>query len=149
MRVLLPLLILLSACAPLKTYYRPGVTVAKLASDTTDCEVKALAAAPVVLERVVKPPEYTPPQQDCDGAGNCVYEPGYWEPGHTYTIDLNRDLRKRVETQCMARLGYAPVSVPQCPKGVEAAGQTRVLPKLSERSCVIRKDGGFLIVDRP
>lgn len=145
----LPLMFLLGACAPMEIYYRPGASVAKLSADNIDCEVKALAAAPVALERIQDPPQYVGPRKECDAAGNCVYEPGYWDPGHVFTVDVNRDLRQRVERQCMATRGYAPVSIPQCPAGITVQGRQQVLPKLSDKSCVIRDDDRFLIVERP
>ena len=66
------------------------------------------------------------------------------------TFDPNEDLRNRVEAQCMADKGFAPVSIPACPRNVARAAPTRAtttLPALNPKSCVIRNsDGSFQIV---
>jgi hypothetical protein len=142
---------LLAGCAPLEIYYRPGVEVSRLRSDTLACEVAALKAAPVANEIRQRPPVYFPPRQFCN-TGTCYVRPGYWVDGGTYTVDVNRPLRGRVETSCMADKGYSPVAIKQCPQSVSdqvAEQSTSRLPALSDNSCAVRnKDGSFLIVER-
>jgi len=108
----------LAACAPLNTYYKPGATVAMVERQTTQCQVDALAQVPVMLQTVRTPPRFIPPRRVCRSDGRCTSRAGYFEPGQTYTVDPSADLRKRVETQCMADAGFAPVSIPQCPAGI-------------------------------
>jgi hypothetical protein len=68
------------------------------------------------------------------------------------SYDPNDGLRKQVERQCMADIGYSPVSIPVCPDNVARAvppAATRVLPALGPKACVIRnRDGSFQIVNR-
>ena len=142
----------LAACAPLNTYYKPGATVAMVERQTTQCQVDALAQVPVVLQTVRTSPRFIPPRRVCRSDGRCTSRAGYFEPGQTYTVDPSADLRKRVETQCMADAGFAPVSIPQCPAGIAKAapqGRTTALPALTDNACVIRNDdGSFQIVTR-
>ncbi len=141
-----------AGCAPLNTYYRAGVSIERLNRDTTTCEVKALRDVPASVQVRRIPPEFVPAYKSCDSAGNCTIVPGYVIPGETITFDPNDGLRKRVEGQCMADKGYAPVTIPPCPDHVANAapvGKTRTLPKLTPKSCVIRnRDGSFQIVSR-
>ena len=143
---------ILAACAPLETYYRPGATVAQLNRDTTACEVQALRDVPASTVTRRKPPVFVPPRRSCDANGNCTEIPGYYVPGGFETFDPNAGLRLRVERQCMADKGYAPVSIPACPDSVAKAAPARTttrLPEISAQSCVIRNsDGSFQIVTR-
>jgi hypothetical protein len=148
----LALLLIAAACAPLETYYRPGATVAAVNRDTTGCQVRALREVPVATQIRRLPPEYIPGRRLCKADGTCRVLPGRYIPGEIVTFDPNSPLRRRVETQCMADLGYAPVRIPACPDSIARAapaGVTTLLPRLGERSCVIRnRDGSFQIVDR-
>ncbi len=143
----------LCACAPLTTYYKPGVSVSRLDRDTTACKVKALRDVPqsIVVRRY--PPEYIPPLRNCDAAGNCrIVRGGYYRPGETFTYDPNDSLRRKVEQQCMADRGYGRVSIQPCPSNVARAAPPKAtsrLPQLTPNSCVIRNnDGSFQIVNR-
>jgi hypothetical protein len=142
----------LGACAPLETYYRPGVSVAVMERDTTACKVSALQDVPPSTQVRRAPPRYVPPRRQCNAAGDCRTRGGYYLPGEVYTFDPNDRLRKRVEAQCMADKGYAPVSIPPCPDAVKRAAPvaaTRTLPVLTASSCVIRNRGGtYQIVTR-
>ncbi|WP_341235142.1 hypothetical protein [uncultured Sulfitobacter sp.] len=142
----------LGACAPLKTYYKPGADITAVQRQTTACEVEALAKVPVSTQIRRAPPRFIPPREICNSAGRCRVLPGYYEPGAVYTVDPNVDLRNRVESQCMADQGFVPVSIPACPSAVaQAAPQraTTTLPPLNDKSCVIRNDdGSFQIVTR-
>lgn len=139
-------------CAPLETYYKPGASVAVLERDTLACEVKALKDVPAstVVRRL--PPVYVPGRKVCNSEGACKRTRGYYVPGGIERYDPNEGLRYRVERQCMADKGYAPVSIPQCPQSVAQAapaGRTTRLPTLNEGSCVIRNaDGSVQIVQR-
>lgn len=142
-----------TACAPLTTYYKPGASVAALNRQTTACQVKALRDVPASTQVRRLPPEYVPARHHCTAPGNCVItRHAYVIPGEVVTFDPNDGLRKRVEGQCMADQGYAPVSIPPCPDRVARATParaTKVLPNLNEQSCVIRNsDGSFQIVTR-
>jgi len=142
----------LAACGPLSLYYRAGVPVARMQTDQTNCEVKALRDAPVANQIRQRPPIFFPGRQVCTSAGACYYEPGYWIDGGVYTVDVNADLRGRVLGQCMAAKGYQPVNIPPCPTYVASkipAAQTQTLPQLTQTSCVIKnQDGSWQIVNR-
>ena len=142
----------LLACAPLETYYKPGATVATMKRDTTTCEVNALRDVPVSFQIRRKPPIFVPGNRSCDAAGNCTSHHGYYINGGVESYDPNVALRNRVEVQCMADMGYAPVSIPPCPDSIAKAtppAATTRLPALSENSCVIRnKSGSFQIVNK-
>ncbi len=147
MRVFLTLgvVAVLAGCLPLSIYHREGVSVAKMQSDKTTCEVAALRDVPEARQWRRGPSQYIPGPRICDAAGNCRYGPGYYVPGALYTVDANAGLRARVMDQCMAQKGYTEVSLPPCSAAVARAappGATRVLPKLTSTSCVIRNQGG-------
>lgn len=152
MKRVLPLVFLavVGACAPLQLYYKPGVSLDRLQSDQTACEVKALRDAPVATQTRVSPPYYVSARKYCDAAGQCHVRGGYWIPGDVYTVDVNEKLRQKVELSCMQSRGYSPASIPLCPPNVAQAaepGKTTILPTLSETSCAIRNnDGSFQIV---
>lgn len=143
---------LVAGCAPLTTYYKPGVAVDRLNRDTTSCQVSALRDVPASTQVRRIPPEFVPPRRRCDSSGNCTVVPGYYIPGETVSFDPNDGLRKRVERQCMADQGYVPVSILACPDSVARAAPpaaTRVLPALGPDACVIRnRNGTFQIVNR-
>lgn len=141
----LPLvLVTLTACdTGLSTYYRSGVSVSRMQTETTRCEVAALKDAPVANQIRQRAPIYFPGSQYC-GANGCYYRPGYWVDGGIYTVDVNSNLRARVLDMCMAQKGYQPVSLPACSAAVAKAAPPRAtttLPTLSETSCVIRYEG--------
>ncbi|MCX7559873.1 hypothetical protein OS190_09865 [Sulfitobacter sp. F26204] len=139
-------------CAPLETYYKPGASVAMLNRDTTACEVKALKDVPASFQVRRRPAIFVPGNRSCDAAGNCTGYQGYYIPGGVESYDPNLALRGRVEKQCMADKGYAPVTIPPCPDSVAKAAPTAAtsrLPNLTGKSCVIRNsDGTFQIVTR-
>lgn len=146
MRLILAICALgLSACAPLSIYYRPGVPVAQMQTDRTECEVSALRDAPVATRIRQNPPIFEPPRQFCNSKGNCVIRPGYWREGAIYTEDVNLGLRTRLQNICMGKRGYQPVTLPRCSSSVAAAAPrtpTRTLPALTPESCAIRYDDG-------
>jgi len=123
--------------------------VARWKAETLACEVSALRDVPINNQTRVEPPVYVPGRKVCDGDGTCTTKPGYWLPGQTYTVDTNKELRGRVEVQCMANKGYNRAEIPACPPSIKADGVTKVLPTLTPASCAIRNDdGSFLIVNR-
>jgi len=152
--VLIPIASVLAfaGCAPLNTYYKPGVSVTALDRQTLSCQTRALREVPSSTQVRRTAPRFVPGQRKCDAAGVCVTTPGYHVPGELVTFDPNDGLRKRVEQQCMADKGYAPVSIPPCPDAVARvtpARATTTLPRLTENSCVIRNSNGtFQIVTR-
>ena len=142
----------LSACVPLSTYYREGVTLSALERDRTACEVAALRDAPVATVVREGPPRYIPGVRRCDAAGKCITRPGRYVPGPIYSVDVNADLRGRVLQQCMADRGYVPVTIPACSAAIARAAPpvaTNRLPKLRPETCAIRNsDGSFRLVNR-
>ncbi|CUH62908.1 hypothetical protein TG4357_00369 [Thalassovita gelatinovora] len=141
--------VMMAGCAPLGLYYQEGAAVSRMNSDVTDCQVSALNKVPVVQELRHTPVRVVPIQQ-CDAKGkNCIrdYEIVGGDP---YSVDVNKDLRKKVEAQCMAGKGYQWVELPACSSSVASAAPkqaTRVLPALSDKSCAInRGDGHWQIV---
>ncbi len=141
-----------AACAPLNTYYKPGANLEQVSRATTLCEVQALRDVPASTQIRRSPPRYVKPRKTCDANNSCTTTKGFFIPGEMVTFDPNVDLRKRVETQCMADRGFAPVSIPPCPSGVARtapARATTTLPALNPNSCVIRNsNGSFQIVTR-
>ncbi|MDW4497790.1 hypothetical protein R5H30_07345 [Sulfitobacter sp. D35] len=139
------LVALLTACAPLTTYYREGVEVSRLATDQTNCEIKALQQVPPSNQIRREAPYYVPGRRSCNDRGDCRVYGGYWIPGDVYTVDVNRGLRERAETLCMAEQGYSRVTLPDCAPGVAqsvAPASTTRLPPLRQGSCAIRRGGG-------
>ncbi|WP_025057454.1 hypothetical protein [Sulfitobacter noctilucicola] len=142
----------LAACASLDTYYKPGTSVATLNRETTACQVKALRDVPVTQQIRRNPPIFVPGERVCNAEGKCKTRPDRYIDGGIETYDPNEGLRLRVERQCMADKGFAPVSIPACPDAVARSAPSRAttrLPALTEGSCVIRNpDGSFQIVTR-
>lgn len=132
----------LAACdTSLTTFFKPGVSVSRLQTDQTRCEVDALKDAPVANEVRQRPPMYFPGRSVCNAGGQCWREPGYWVGGGFYTVDTNAGLRARVLDMCMADKGYKPVTIPACSAAVKQAApraQTTTMPKLTDTTCVIR-----------
>lgn len=144
----LGLFALLGACAPLSIYYKPGVEITRLETDTTQCQVQAVQEVPPNNQIRQSPPVFVPGRRYCN-SGGCFYGDPFWAEGQVYTVDTNAPLRGKVTDQCMAAKGYAPVRVPLCPLGaVPPPGQTTRLPQLGPNSCAIRySGGGFQIVE--
>jgi len=150
--LLLPFSAPCGACVPVSTTYLEGARVAFLERAQTACGVAALRVAPVATVTRRGPPRLIPGARVCDASGKCYTRPGTYAPGPIYTVDVNKDLRGRVERQCMADKGFVPVSIPACPPGVANAappGATKRLPKLRPEACAIRNsDGSFRVVNR-
>jgi len=149
---LVAIALVLSSCGPVAMYYREGVSVSRLDTDRTRCEVEALKDAPVANQVRQNPPIFIPGNRVCNAAGACYYEPGYWVGGGIYTVDVNADLRGRVMDMCMAGKGYQPVSLPRCTQAVKSAAvpqATVQLPRLTESTCVIVNDNGTWQIVNP
>ncbi|WP_299961902.1 hypothetical protein [uncultured Roseobacter sp.] len=142
----------LVACTPLTVYHRQGTAVATMRADLLACEVSALADVPVANQIRREPPRYIPARRFCDADGDCVTRGGFFEEGRVFTVDVNADLRDRVEAQCMADEGYVPQTLPNCPNSVFRAvpkTQTAVLPRLTPNTCAIKyQDGTWQIVEQ-
>lgn len=135
----------LASCGPVSMYYKPGASVSRLDTDTTNCQVAALRDAPVANEIRRSPPVYYPGPRICRPGGNCYYRPGYWDPGNIYTVDTNKPLRDKVTQQCMAARGYQQVNIQRCSEGVKQSApavQTTVMPHLTQSSCIIPYQSG-------
>lgn len=141
---------LVAGCFPLKTWYKPGGSVARMQSDLTDCEVSALSKVPQKTVTALTPVRWIPVSRCYPGKG-CVTE---YEMvgGIPYQYDANVDLRGRVTAQCMQRAGYDMADIPPCPESVRAKAPktpTTVMPKLTGASCVVRQPNGqWLILNK-
>lgn len=149
--LLCAMLMVMASCAPLSIYHREGVAVSRMQSELLSCEISALADVPVNNQIRQEPPVYIPSRRRCDSKGRCYTTGGYFERGEIYTVDVNANLRGRAEQQCMANLGYAPVTIPNCPNSVFRAvpkRSTELLPRLTEQSCAVRyQDNSWQIVN--
>jgi len=148
---MLGFVLLVAGCdTSLSYYHRAGVSVTRMQTDTTRCEVRALQDAPVANEIRQRPPIFVPGRQICDAAGNCWSRPGYWVSGGFYTVDANLGLRDRVMDLCMSQKGYTPVSVPACSASVKKLApprRTTILPTITDQSCSIQyEDDSWQIV---
>lgn len=151
MRIALPLPLLcalaaLAACAPVSTYYKPGARVETVRKEELSCKVNALRQAPVANQTRQNPPVYVPPRRVCNSGGTCTTYGGYWRPGQVYTVDVNQALRGQLETSCMAKKGYQPLSLPECRGTVAATLQNPQQPTITEQSCAIRNPDGTVVI---
>lgn len=146
----LPLLAL-TACGPLGTYYKVGVTQARLNTDITNCEVTAVQKVPPNKQIRRTPVYFTPASTTCDKNGKCTTVGGYFRGGDVYTVDVNEKLRGRVKAQCMSQKGYQHVEIPRCTSDQlrgKAVAPVQRLPRLSGAVCATKMRNGTLgIVD--
>lgn len=150
--ILISCVLALPGCLPLSVYYKQGAPVARMQSDQTSCEIKALRDVPVATQIRTTPARYVPPRKICDAEGNCRTRGGYWIEGELYSVDTNKDLRTRAQAQCMASKGYRPVDIPPCSNAIARAATpaaTRTFPALTPTSCVIRNKGGSWQIVNP
>lgn len=141
----LPVLLALSACAPVTTFYKPGASFAQLEADSVQCEVAALRQVPVANQTIQDPPEFIPAEKVCDRNGNCRVFPAEFIPGRIRTIDANAGLRGRVTRQCMGARGYSVEEIPQCPLGTQTSAVQTRLPALTPNICALRQDNGTVV----
>lgn len=130
--------------------YREGATTAQIDRARTDCTLEAQREAPVRTQTQILPGRWIPPRQTCDATGACVTTPGYQSFPEFVTVDANAGTRDLLVRQCLARRGIDPVTLPLCDAAAKSRatpGITRVLPPLTEASCVIpRGSGAYQIV---
>ncbi|MBY6042732.1 hypothetical protein [Phaeobacter italicus] len=139
----LSLAMLLAGCGPVPVYWKDGAEVSRRDADLLACEVEALKDAPVANQIRQRPPVFYPGREICR-QGRCYRTAGYWEDGEIYTVDVNADLRKRVELSCMAAKGYQSVALKRCPQKLAdqlATYQSRTLPPIGPASCAIPQRG--------
>lgn len=141
-------LLTLAACGGTTLYYAEGVTLAARDADQAQCSEAAGLAYPVALQTRREPPQYIPPQRICDSAGTCITEPGRFEPGDTFTTDVNAGLRSSAAQSCMARRGYSEIGLPFCEDGVAVTASTR-MPALTQDTCLLRGYGAAPLVVNP
>lgn len=142
-------IVLLGGCAPLGVYYKAGAPVAAADRALLECRVDAANTVPVQQVTRVIPGPRMPPRRVCDSEGNCTMVPGHYMPPEIVSEDANARLRKQVVTQCMADQGYQFVRIPNCSAGISQAvtpQQTKVFPRLTGDSCVVRDGGVWQIV---
>ncbi len=143
----LPLaLLMLTACSPLQTFYKPGASFALVDAETTACQVDALRQVPVANTIVQDPPRYIPAEKICDSDGNCRIFPPEILPGRIRTVDANLELRQRVTRQCMATKGFSLEKIRACPLGTKATAPTKTLPPLTAASCALRNPDGSVAI---
>lgn len=142
----LVLLLGAAACGPLPVYYRQGAEVSRLRSDELICQAQALKDAPVANEIRQHPPVFYPGRKVCHG-GDCYYHPGYWVEGSIYTVDVNKPLRKRLESSCMAAKGYQQIALKRCTRRTAPVVPpgARLAP-LTEAACAQRNRDGSIII---
>lgn len=130
--------VLLAACGPIDVYYRQGAPVQRLESDTLSCKVDALKKAPVANQLRQQPATYYPGERICRD-GSCWTRPGHWVEGRIYTVDINQNLRQRLEQSCMAAKGYQQLPIRRCTMK-EASARLAYAPDrlapLSQDACV-------------
>lgn len=137
----------LSGCFAIDTYYAEGVSIATRDRDIAICERQAMQDYPILRDIRRTPRVFHPGRQVCDSNGNCVLEPGYWTGGETYTVDLNRNPRARAVVGCMGGRGYTLLSLPVCNLDGPVAAST-VMPTLTSETCVVNRQGiGALVLN--
>ena len=131
-------------------YYRAGADVTALQRAQDACALRAQEEAPYRPQTRILPPRIIPAQKVCDAQGNCQVIPATQGFPEFETVDANKDRRALIARQCLAEQGIDRVSLPYCSSVQRATvtpGITRVLPVLSETSCLIpRGNGAYQIV---
>lgn len=152
-RPLFALLSLTVLCACVQEiYYREGMTTAEIRRASDACALEALDQAPVRTETRVLPGRFIPARTVCDGQGNCTTRPAHQEFPRFESFDANEDRRALLTRTCLASRGIDRVSLPYCDGRTRDAvepGVTRILPRLTDRACLIpRGSGAYQIVTR-
>lgn len=141
-------LLMVTACGPVNTYHREGVTRAQLQDDLLSCRVEALEDAPVATQVRRGAPRYFPGHRYCTSAGSCYVTGGYFYPGELYTVDVNASLRRDLRDRCMTQQGYDTVALPRCTTEAPPMLTTDRLPPLSTSSCVVKDTNEqFQVID--
>lgn len=139
----------LSGClSAMDLYYRAGARVAQQQRVTYQCEQLARSTVPVAISHEEVEDYSTRRVCNADGS-NCRRE-RVLVGTDWVTKDVNADLRNRVRRQCFNDKGYVQVRIPACSDNLRNAvtpRATRVLPTLTENSCVIKyEDGSYQII---
>ena len=152
---------LLAGCATLGTnsnylYKDTPTTRSEKADDVLTCKVSAANEVPVSNQSSTTPtwttPVITSPVSCYTSGGytNCtggVTTGGQTMGGNLVTMDVNRELRSRVEDRCLANKGYIRTSfpIPTCSAEQVPAGfvsNNSILYEPTEGSCVVNGTAG-------
>lgn len=126
-------------------YYAEGVSIHERDADQAICRDEARIRYPTNAITRFTPRVFNPGTTTCDAAGTCTTTQGYWSGGEAYTVDLNEDARREAAAACMARAGYARVSLPACSANSGASASSIMAP-LNDDSCILRSGGTSMIV---
>lgn len=145
-------LMLVCGCVTDTVWYKEGANPNAVNSAATDCAVEAANRVPQNTQIGVTPSYSTPIQTYCNNTGygtvSCTSYGGDVYGGDVYSYDANLGLRNDVMAQCMARRGYTAVSLPVC--SADQAATAKVagsrLPAISETSCLVQTNSGYVIV---
>lgn len=140
--------ITLSGCVTGSVYYAEGVEIATREADIAACDRQALAEYPIRNQTRFTPRVYVPPRQICDSAGTCVIEPGYFDGGDPYVVDVNESFRRTAFSGCMGARGYARIGLPNCEEGA-AIRLSTVMPPLTGGTCLYRPAPGPALIVNP
>jgi hypothetical protein len=147
----LAFLLLLSGCVTDTVWYKEGANPAAVNSAATDCAVEAANRVPQNTQVGVTPTYSTPVQTYCNNTGygtvSCTSYGGDVYGGNVYSYDANQGLRNQVMEQCMARRGYALLSLPVCSPDQAAKAKLSAsrLPAISETSCLVQTGSGYVV----
>ena len=85
--------LVLYACGPVSFYHKPGVEVARMQRDQTECQVRALKDAPVANQVQRGAPVYYPGRRICN-AGSCYTQARFIRsiPTKTCATGLRRNV---------------------------------------------------------
>ena len=134
----------LVGCSPITTFYKPGVSAARLEADSVQCSVSALRQVPVANKVVQDPPFFVPARTICNNEGRCRTLPGRFIPGQVRTVDANAPYAYASPANAWPR-----AAIP-CNRFHNAPGHPRKLckcrrsPTLSANSCAVRDANGTL-----
>lgn len=142
------LMLPLSACVAAGVYHAAGVSVGQRDADLARCESVALQQYPVLNETRFRPPTFVPPTEICDAGGVCTRTAGYFEPGDSYVVDINRDFRRNAQRGCMGAAGYSRIDLPFCEPGT-AVVQSTTMPGLTGGTCLLRRGAGEPLIVNP
>ncbi len=141
----------LASCGPVAVYHKQQTSFAELDRDLLQCQIGALRDAPVANEIRRSPPVFRPGHRICTADG-CYTRPGYWIEGNIYTVDVNLDLRQRVEQTCMAQAGYTRLDAKRCPPGTPRPARAALgalNPATADQCAVSVVDGPYILRTPP
>lgn len=141
-----------ASCTPVPLFYQEGGSVALVQDTRLDCEVEALAKAPVATQLRQAAPRYIPGYRSCRSDGRCLSRGGFFVDGAVYSVDANARLRRDLVTQCMQRAGYQRIDLPRCTSQTDTVGSIAnpaQMPELTEASCAAKDAAGTWQVVTP